>query len=37
MIQKELLGGYLVDESRYDGLKFKLTRPYTFGDTTFVR
>jgi hypothetical protein len=36
MIQKERLGGYLVDGSRYVGLKIHLLRPYTFGDTTFV-
>jgi hypothetical protein len=30
MIQKEQLGGYLVDGSRYVGLKFQLLRPYTF-------
>jgi hypothetical protein len=27
---------YLVDGSRYVGLKFKLMRPYTFRDTTYV-
>jgi hypothetical protein len=37
MIQKEWLGGYLEDRSRYVGLKFPLLRHYTLGDTTFVR
>jgi hypothetical protein len=36
MIPKEILGGYLVDGSRYVGLKINLLRPYTFGDATFV-
>jgi hypothetical protein len=34
MFQKEWLGGYLVDGSRYVGLKFQLLRPYNFRDTT---
>jgi hypothetical protein len=37
MFQKEWLGGYLVDGSRYVGLKFQLLRPYNFGDTTCAR
>jgi hypothetical protein len=37
MIQKELLGGYLIDRLRYVGLKFQLSRPYTFRDKSFVR
>ena len=37
MFQKERLGGYLVDGSRYVGLKIQLLRPYTFGDTTCAR
>ena len=37
MVKKEWLGGYLVDGSRYIGLKFHLLRPYTFGDTTCTR
>jgi hypothetical protein len=32
MFQKEILGGYLEEGSRYLGLKFKLLRLYTFGD-----
>jgi hypothetical protein len=36
-IQNERLGGYLVYGSRYIGLNIHLLRPYTFGDTTFVR
>jgi hypothetical protein len=35
--QKKRLGGYLVDGSRYVGLKFQLLRPYTFGDTACAR
>jgi hypothetical protein len=34
--QKEQLGGYLVDGSRYIGLKLQLVRPYNFIDTTYV-
>jgi hypothetical protein len=30
MFQKERLGGYLVDGSRYVGFKIQLLRPYTF-------
>jgi hypothetical protein len=30
MFQKERLGGYLVDGSRYIGFKIQLLRPYTF-------
>jgi hypothetical protein len=37
MFQKEWLGGYLLDGSRYVGLKFQLLRPYNFGDTTCAR
>jgi hypothetical protein len=37
MFQKERLGGYLVDGSRYVGLKFHLLRPYNFGDTACER
>jgi hypothetical protein len=37
MIQKEHIGGYLVDGSSYVGLKFQLLRHYTFKDTYFVR
>jgi hypothetical protein len=37
MFQKERLGGYLSDRSRYIGLKFQLLRPYTFGDTGCAR
>jgi hypothetical protein len=37
MFQKEPLGGYLVDGSRYVGFKFQLLRPYTFGDIACVR
>jgi hypothetical protein len=37
MFQKEGLGGYLVDRSRYVGLKFQLLRPYTFEDTAYAR
>jgi hypothetical protein len=35
--QKEPLGKYLLDGSRYIGLKFHLPRPYTFGYITCVR
>jgi hypothetical protein len=37
MFQKERLGGYLEDISRYFGLKIQLLRPYTFGDTACTR
>jgi hypothetical protein len=37
MFQKEWLGGYLVDGSRYVEFKIQLLRPYTFGDTTYTR
>jgi hypothetical protein len=37
MLQKEWLGGYLEDISRYVGLKIKLLRPYTFGDIACTR
>jgi hypothetical protein len=37
MFQKEWLGGYLEDRSRYVGLKIQLLRPYTFGDTACTR
>jgi hypothetical protein len=35
--QKEPLGGYLEDGSRYVGFKIQLLRPYTFGDTACTR
>jgi hypothetical protein len=31
LFQKEPLGGYLLDESRYVEFKFQLLRPYNFG------
>jgi hypothetical protein len=37
MFQKEWLGGYLVDGSRYVGFKIQLLRPYTFEDTSCTR
>jgi hypothetical protein len=37
MFQKERLGGYLEDGSRYVGLKIQFLRPYTFGDIDFTR
>jgi hypothetical protein len=37
MFQKERLGDYLEDRSRYVGLKIHFLRPYTFGDTTCTR
>jgi hypothetical protein len=37
MFQKECIGGYLVDGSRYVGLKIHLLRPYTFRDTACTR
>jgi hypothetical protein len=37
MFQKERLGGYLEDGSRYVGFKIQLLRPYTFGDTACTR
>jgi hypothetical protein len=36
MFQKERLGGYLEDGSRYVGFKIQLLRPYTFGDTAYT-
>jgi len=35
--QKEHLGGYLVDGSRYVGFKIQLLRPYNFRDTSCTR
>ena len=35
--QKEPLGGYLLDITRYVGFKIQLLRPYTFGDTACTR
>jgi hypothetical protein len=37
MFQKERLGGYLVDGSRYVGFKIQLLRPYTFGDISLYK
>ena len=37
MTQREPLGGFLEDRSRYVGFKIQLLRPYTFGDTTCTR
>jgi hypothetical protein len=37
MFQKEPLGGYLEDRSRYVGFEIHLLRPYTFGDTACTR
>jgi hypothetical protein len=37
MFQKKILGAYLVDGSRYFGLKFQLLRPYNFGDIACAR
>ena len=37
MFKKERLGEYLIDGSRYVGLKIQLLRPYTFGDTDCTR
>jgi hypothetical protein len=36
MFQKEPLGGYLVDGSRYVGFKFQLLRTYNLGEIAFV-
>ena len=35
--QKNQLGGYLVDGSRYVGFKFHLLRPYNFKDISCTR
>jgi hypothetical protein len=37
MFQKEPLGGYLADGSRYVGFKIQLLKPYTFRDTAITR
>jgi hypothetical protein len=36
MFQKEWLGGYFVDGSRYVGFKIQLLRPYNFHDIAFT-